>query len=438
MTINAQRSTKTGLVSALVVGLVLRLTWLSAVGGVTSFVEAGEATRVALSLSAGNGFSDAFFAGQGPTAHILPVTTWIAGVIFWVLGPKTVAANLTLLVLALAQTLAAYLLLRRLFEKLGADPAALRLGMGLLCIIPIYVAQETVDFRYWEGALALCLAVSNLVFLLNLQEQLAPKRGDLVFIASLSAVTFFVSPPAGLAIYVSWASFAIRHFAIRDVGRLALLGAAALALLVAPWALRNEQQLGSPVLLRSNFGLELAIGNYPGALTQPPSAEVLTQRLNAIHPYHSAVAANALRAAGGEVPYAKALGVQTERWIKNNPGAFVELCLRHYAEFFFPRPWQMNFTEWFAFKDARAAIFTTIDAFGLMGLLVGLLQRRRGYGALGLYILLAALPYALVQPVPRYTYLVYGLLVFLAAQLIVVSVRYVIQRLSPPRVRSLA
>ena len=39
----------------------------------------GEAPNVAIALAHGRGFSDAFFVGQGPTAHLLPIAPAIAG-----------------------------------------------------------------------------------------------------------------------------------------------------------------------------------------------------------------------------------------------------------------------------------------------------------------------------------------------------------------------
>jgi hypothetical protein len=431
----AKQQTGGGLTLVIAGGIALRLIWLAGARGIAAFVEAGEATRVALSVGAGRGLSDAFFAGQGPTAHLLPTMVGLAGGVFAAFGPYSATANLILLGWALLQTFGGYLLLRKLFAMLGADPAALRLGMALLCLVPIFVAQETIDFRYWEGGLAVCLAAANLILLLRLEDKATLSSTDVIAVAALSALTFFVSPPAGMAVDGCWALFALRRMRVRESVRLALLGAAALALLLAPWAARNAAELGTPILLRSNFGLELAIGNYPGALSAEPSVETFERRLAAIHPYRSAQAAQALRDAGGEVPYARALGARTERWIGENPFEFIGLCLRHYAQFFFPQPWQMTFTEWVLYTHARAAIMTTLDALGLIGLAVALWRRRRGAVTLAVYIALASLPYALVQPTPRYTYLVYGALVFLAAQLLVDVARYGMRRSSPPGAR---
>lgn len=45
-------------------------------------------------------------------------------------------------------------------------------------------------------------------------------------------------------------------------------------------------------------------------------------------------------------------------------------------------------------------------------------RRRRFYGWLALYIGAEGLLYALVQPIPRFTYPIYGLFAFLAVQLV--------------------
>jgi hypothetical protein len=200
---------------------------------------------------------------------------------------------------------------------------------------------------------------------------------------------------------------------------LGIAATGALALLLAPWAIRNSQMVGAPVLIRSNFGLELALANHPAAAAPDAGGEVFAERLQAIHPYHSPAARTALEQAGGEVAYAKALGREARAWIAHHPAEFARLYLRHLSEFLFPRTWQMYFTDTEDMPRARAWIITMVNLLGLAGLAFGLFARRRGYWALALCIAVIALPYGLVQPVPRYTYLVYGLLAFLAVDMIV-------------------
>lgn len=51
---------------------------------------------------------------------------------------------------------------------------------------------------------------------------------------------------------------------------------------------------------------------------------------------------------------------------------------------------------------------------GLISLSIGLLSGRRGYAMLAIYFACITLTYAALQPVPRYTYLLYGPLMFVA------------------------
>jgi hypothetical protein len=81
-----------------------------------------------------------------------------------------------------------------------------------------------------------------------------------------------------------------------------------------------------------------------------------------------------------------------------------------------------------ALRAARAWTIGTVSLFGLIGLALALHRRRRGHAMLAIYLLLVALPYGLVQPVPRYTWLVYGVLVFLAAEALACAARYVAAR----------
>lgn len=412
------------LLLALVGGLAIRLAWLHAVhGGITEFVGAGEATRVALALARTGQFADAFYQGYGPTAHLLPVNPAIAGALMWLFGPGTPAANLALLAWSLAQVVAAILLLRLLFLRLGTDAVAVRWATALLLLVTPFVPHEVVDFRYWEGAMAVSLMCLNLLLLLRVEER-GLSRPRVLVIAVLGATTFFVSPPVGIAIYACWGVFALRRLRPPRIVALGFACAAALAALLAPWALRNAEAMGTPVLLRSNFGLEFALANHPAALSDKPREQVFADRLLEIHPYHSPAARIALRQAGGEVAYAKGLGAQTWSWVAAHPLDFVRLSLRHLGEFFFPRGWQMYFSGWEGMRDARALTISLIHLLGLVGLAYGLWARRPGYWMLALYIGLVALPYALVQPVPRYAWLVHGVLAFLAVEILVRTLRH--------------
>jgi hypothetical protein len=420
-------------VGALIIGgIALRLLWLWLVhGALGELLDAGEASRVALAFAQHGSLADAFFPGQGPTAHLLPVSPGIAGGVLWLFGPSTTTASLALLGWSLVQTFGAILMLRAVFKALGASPATLRWGTALLCLFPIFAQQETIDFRYWEGALAMALGAANLVLLARLDRLNTFSIRDASLVAILSAVTFFVSPPVGLACDLCWAIFALRRLPLVRVVQFALLSGAALAVLIAPWALRNQRVLGEAVLLRSNFGLELAVANHPAALSNRAPEYAFADRLRDIHPSGNPKLMSLIKERGGEVRYARALGEQSGRWIAANPAAFAQLYVRHVREFFFPRPWQMYFTGWEGMREGRAYGISIVSVLGLAGLFIGLRSRRQGYWMLAVFIAALALPFGLFQPMARYIYLTYGLLAFLAVEAVVTLGAGALRRSTP-------
>ena len=61
------------------------------------------------------------------------------------------------------------------------------------------------------------------------------------------------------------------------------LAACALAIFLLPWVIRNDVEMGEPILLRSNLGLELAMANYQGALEAQDPLDQVRRRFDQIH-----------------------------------------------------------------------------------------------------------------------------------------------------------
>lgn len=146
------------LLTALLIGLAVRVGW--ALLRRTPWAT-GEAPNVAMSLAQGHGFSDAFMAGQGPTAHLLPVAPAIAGAVYALFGIRTVAAETVLCAWSIGVTFGSYALLYAIFKRLGT-PRWARLGaLVFLLVAPIYTTNEAFEWRVWEEGSACCSAISR-------------------------------------------------------------------------------------------------------------------------------------------------------------------------------------------------------------------------------------------------------------------------------------
>ena len=411
------RTVRVGVIVLMLLGLALRVGWLMSQPPGRHF--AGEARRVAVSLATNGTFADALYPGQGPTAHLTPTSPAIAGGVFALLGVDSPASNAVLTAWSLLQVFSSFLLLFMLFRKLGTPAFGLFLAMVALCLMPILIGDETIEFRYWDAALAVNFATATLLVLVSLDGRGDPGWRWMVGAALLAAITMIVTPTLGIGIYAAAGIYLWRNLSWRRMALAAAIATMVLALLITPWAIRNYRVMGAPVLLRDNAGMQMAVANYPEAVHPRDAGAAYEKRLREVSPYFNVEMKTALEAAGGEVSYNKQLARETKAWIKAHPRDFAFLTLRHFTEFYWPRAWQFRHTGSGTLARERAAFVCLVSFFGFIGLAWGLSQRRPGYLYLLPVVLLPGLAYSVFQPLPRYTYLIYGLLVFLAADCVV-------------------
>ena len=379
----------------------------------------GEAANVALALADGRGFADAYHVGQGPTAHILPTQPLLAGGVYALLGPHSVSAEAVLFALATIFTVGSYLLLWRGFSRLGTPRWARNLALAYVCLFSPYLADEVVSFRVWDGGLAGLLAAIMLNLLVDLDhDPAAASSRRYRLLALVGAITFFVQPLIGIACYVATVVLAVRRLGLMSSGSFALTSVASLAILLVPWTMRNALVMGTPILLRSNAGLELSISMYPGALRPGPNPkETFNSRLREVHPLQSAQAYQRMKQAGGEVRYATMLGDQAQAWMRAHPADVIRLAFRHLRETYVPPTW-ITHLENERFVLVRTLLVDTAGILGLFGIALALIWRRQCWIYPAVITLLPGLMFALFQPIPRYDYLFFGLLTFAAADLV--------------------
>jgi hypothetical protein len=381
---------------------------------------AGEAENVALALARGAGFADAYFVGSGPTAHLMPTTPVLAGIVFIIFGSLTPISNFILAFWAIAQMVINYSLLFLVFERLESPKVARLAGLAGLCLLPVFLGQENLDFRYWEGGLALMFCLMSLLTILHLQTK-PIQPIDVIKIALLADITFFLNPIVGLTIHLCAPLLIIDRFSLKSAIYPIVVTMSLQVALLAPWTIRNYVVMGHPIVLRDNLGLELSVANNDLAATWIDHKAAFNQEMRQLHPSNGGFGRERLLEVG-EYVYLKELQHRAFDWILNNPVAFARLCLRHLRQLYFPDAWQFEIGSG-TFSTVRAASVSFVSAFGLLGLLAGLFRNAPKWKYVTVIVIGIGLLYVPFQPMARYLYLIYGFLGFSAADVLFRMVR---------------
>jgi hypothetical protein len=367
-----------------------------------------ENERVGRSLARGQGWTDAFGRGTGPTAHLAPLYPLLLSGVYRLAGTyETAAGRWTQIGVSITLATLALLLLPVLARKLGLSVGA---GWAAALIGACLPPSALPEINGSHEQVAATLALLGLLWVLtDIQRQgwsgwdTLLGGGLFLGLTGLLAPNLLLLPV--LFFLVEWVRGAGRR---REMVRGGLILAAVGLACVTPWLVRNYLVLGGFVPIRSNFGLELAVGNRPGAdgYTYAPG-------FNAMHPFGSlAEQARLLRV--GELAYMREKQGEALRWIADNPGNFVRLTLRRAWLFWTGphEPWRD--VERPHFPARLSSLLALVAVAELMRLL------RRGQPAgrlLGCALLAVALPYFVTHVEMRYRLPVSSLFALLACNL---------------------
>ncbi len=211
-------------------------------------------------LAAGQGFSSPFGVPTGPTAMVPPGYPAVLSVIFRLFGPVTdtsalATVGLNLLVSA-ATTIPIFFFARK---TLGEGVAALAAWIWATYRLVILFA----GFHVWDGTVAVLFAATAFWVSTELTER---DWKPWALFGALWGIGALVNPVllalcAVALLYACWLLLRRRAAWFRNAEVAALV----LAAVLAPWTARNYRAFHRLMPLRDNFGLELWMGNHPGA-----------------------------------------------------------------------------------------------------------------------------------------------------------------------------
>jgi len=330
-----------------------------------------EMGRIARALDTGYGFADPFRGHTGPTAWVPPLYPWILAGDFRIFGIYSAVA--AWMILAFDCVLNA-LMVRTTWE-IAARCFNRRVALWSAWVWALYPAAMQYAVKWvWEMTLTAFLFSWVLVLALRMrgigeregEAARAPGAGSWAMFGLLWALIALTNPSLLLFLPVCgiWVLMGTpaREWWPRQAGAVALATAIFLACL-APWTYRNWRVFHQWVPIRANFGVELYLGNGPGATGLLMEYD---------HPFQAPDQLRLYRQMG-EIAYAKMRGAMAKRVIEANPGRFAVLCLRRVYYFWFSVPHPGD--EGWVNEYGRNLNYQFTSIVGLLGLALALRRR---------------------------------------------------------------
>lgn len=348
-----------------VIALALRVSLVVALPGYRS-LPAREMERAAQSWASTGVLANPYATPTGPTAHVAPVYPILLGTLYRIFGtgPEGQFAQsiLSCVLCALRSALVLPLAL-----QLGLTWRAAVLAASLN--VPYISAFNTELHGGWEAPLAALLLIAVLWIASRFSRRPSFNLRDAVLLGLFVGATLITCPAflPMVALLVATAGFlsnsSLKQFALWLGALVACAG-----MVLAPWTLRNFRVLGSPIVFRSNFGLELSLAYNDRGYTSALDEHILDLH-PAVNPEISRHVATL-----GEVEFNRRKEHETFRWILAHPYQAARLTAIHIVDFWFP-PVEIV---------ALRFVFVTLTLVAWLGWLVLWLENRRAAALLGI------------------------------------------------------
>jgi hypothetical protein len=363
--------TSVWLISLVALGARLGFAWSQArkiprdVLAPASFAQ--ETGSIAYALATGKGFSSPFKKETGPTAWLTPVYPLLVAGIFKVFGTFTRASFFAVVFLNALFSSAVCIVI----FYVGKRVAGAGVGSAAAWLWAIFPNAVMVSFEWvWDTSLSALLAAVILWATLELSE--SAKWRDWCAYGLLWGFTLMTNPSLGslLPFFLGWAAYRAKHKAILYTVKPALVAAGIAILCCVPWTARNYIVFHRLVPLRSNFPLELYIGNNENYATRqfvyPPKVTKERELLRYLRI--------------GEMPFMDEEKHKALQFIRAHPGMVVWLTGQRFIAF-----WTGLANPWEAFWSTDSLLVrvlligNTIAGIGALLGIVALLWRRSPY-----------------------------------------------------------
>ena len=260
-------------------------------------------------------FADPYLLPTGPTAHLPPVYPYLLALIYRVCGLSWVAGYGKMLLIVLAGSLLVAML------PWFSD----RFGLGRQAgFIAGLAGAWIVDWpEHGEYLTSLVLGLLLVAFLHRWTGVRLSWQASILL--GLGVGVALHLQPALLTVVLGCLGFEFWWGRRRQ--QRTYLSVLILAVLLAcvPWAWRNYKEFNSLIFIRSNFGLELRMGNNPDALATFDEMDVRGSKY--LHPRTDLSEARKMQNLG-EIEYMREAQRDAVAWIVSHPADFLRLTLQ--------------------------------------------------------------------------------------------------------------
>jgi hypothetical protein len=355
------------------------------------FAHPYEMGLVANSLIHGLGYSSPFGGSTGPTAIVAPGYPTLIAPVFLIFGTDTFASALVITGLQIVVSLLTIWLMMHVARERFDSRTATLAGAFWAVSLPLL----WIPTIFWETSLSACAFVGVIALAIRCQRR--PTRAAWILLGVWCGIAALINPallPSFLAI-MGW----LAYETWRVARSAAVIGLLALLLVYAPWPIRNAYRFHAFIPLRSTVGLELYMGNRPGATGHLDESLFPMINRNELASYISK----------GEVAYTNDQAQQAWGYIRARPGHFLNLSLRR-AYRFWAGTGNLDGSPVYEVH----ALLTTV--FGFAGLALAYRRRMRWFAVMmTLPLLLFPLPYYITHAEFRYRLNIDPLMTVLAA-----------------------
>jgi 4-amino-4-deoxy-L-arabinose transferase-like glycosyltransferase len=356
-----------------------------------------EAGRIAESIASGRGFSSPLGSVQtGATAWLCPIFLYLMAAVFRVCGIFTLTSLLVIQILNCAfvslTVFPIHSIARRSFGAPYESNVAL-LASWLWVFLPSAIHTPVADI--WDTSLTGLLFALIFWATLAIREQQSALRwasyGTLWAVGALTNASLLSVFP----FFIGWLVFTRPETFAGRLPRVALSGLV-LALLLTPWTIRNHRALGKWLPLRSNFGVELWLGNNPAGSDVNSFA---------LHPFQNPSEAAQFKSLG-EIEYMREKQYEAIAFMRANPGTTLHLIARRVALYWFAVSDRPRFDWSTAPPYVRHLVFPNLlmILFAWFGAAIALRARRPGAMLFVFVLLVFPIPYYVTHALVRYRF----------------------------------